>query len=599
MIKKKLYYFILLSLALMPILTFAEDKLPEPMVGQTTVTQGEMTYYGAITGNETVLNYTDPGKEVGINLGPSAKNLSMGSGSNYIDFGRFDNPSLNDAFTISFWAKPDRSSVQNLLNFDNKLTISSGGITSGLPEITKIKCVGCEGANFEYSLRGTVVLGEWRFFVITYDGNLNRIVLHRSQLGDGSGDLQKRAYILSAFPEFDYTNLYIGKSNLGNQPIGVPMGDYTGHIDEVKIFDRALSDQELSLLYAGKPVVDNLVNYISFDSMTRVVRDEKSGMVGSLVGDSYEPSNDAPFIAPDRSGKALFGFDESNLIKCVNGIIEGETPNPCFRSNSNTSAVRVMTSRTYIGGLPGLEVATLLYGSAPMLIGDAYIGGRPLSDFNYWGRHLAEAENSVNSGESFWGLKEYELNDEAQSTLSGEEFEKFYDKIEQLKGEAKLADIPIIDDATIHLQGRSLNTVPEPSDLNSTPEGKVWKTGAGPMTTIKGFKYKGRGTIIVQGDLTIEGDIQQADQADQKSKIGFIVTGNVYIGSGCDIRAAIFTPGEFDVSGADNSTFVGSFVAKTFVGDQSASNLSFTYDYKLDSGWPPGFRYLNMPKPVN
>jgi len=63
------------------------------------------------------------------------------------------------------------------------------------------------------------------------------------------------------------------------------------------------------------------------------------------------------------------------------------------------------------------------------------------------------------------------------------------------------------------------------------------------------------------------------------------------------INAAFFCENKLVVlSNANNINFTGSFVAKDFSIATIAKNIRFYYQAILDDKWPPGFRYLELPK---
>lgn len=63
-----------------------------------------------------------------------------------------------------------------------------------------------------------------------------------------------------------------------------------------------------------------------------------------------------------------------------------------------------------------------------------------------------------------------------------------------------------------------------------------------------------------------------------------------------EVDAYIFCAESFNLNGT-NSTFKGAIAAKGMEIDSSTGN-SFFYDYDIDGNAPPGFRYLNIPRPT-
>jgi hypothetical protein len=63
-----------------------------------------------------------------------------------------------------------------------------------------------------------------------------------------------------------------------------------------------------------------------------------------------------------------------------------------------------------------------------------------------------------------------------------------------------------------------------------------------------------------------------------------------------EVDAYVFCAYSFNIDGG-NSTFKGAIAAKNVVIGSTAGN-SFYYDYDIDGNAPPGFRYLNIPRPT-
>jgi hypothetical protein len=74
--------------------------------------------------------------------------------------------------------------------------------------------------------------------------------------------------------------------------------------------------------------------------------------------------------------------------------------------------------------------------------------------------------------------------------------------------------------------------------------------------------------------------------------------GYCQIAGNSNIQAMMFCDAGFIIPDGNNNTELkGSFVAKNFDIGNSNKNIRFFYDYTLDTNVPPGFRFLNMPKP--
>lgn len=81
--------------------------------------------------------------------------------------------------------------------------------------------------------------GDWYFFVATYDEEYVRLYVNAEKVLE-QGETTPIGYVSS--------NILIGQWGGGTQP-------FEGVIDEVRIYNRALSDEEIKELYQGKPTL--------------------------------------------------------------------------------------------------------------------------------------------------------------------------------------------------------------------------------------------------------------------------------------------------------------------------------------------------------
>ena len=430
---------------------------------------------------------------------------------------------------------------------------------------------------------------------------------------------------------------------------------FQGKIDEVKIFNgRSLQSSEIGRLFAGKSTIDDNVGLTAhwkfdegsgdtvYDSAT-----ELANHTCTLAAWTWTPPTaSAPLTAAEKSiwnnkanwlainphpvpllssqyaqwelndgaqpvdlsmydngGYDLFGFDNTSLTDCITGALLGGTYH-CFVSNSTNRNVKVMSSRTYVNSgnnqTAVMEMASLYYPPKSMIAGDAYLGNMDPNNFSYWGRNLVQSSTGDSGAGSFWGVNDYAINPEAQASFSGVEYGKYKEKIIELTGEASTATD--LSPSPWYLQ-TSHSSIGTNGINNSYPQGKIWKYPQNPgnLTISSSKQFSGKGTIIVRGNLTIDAGVN-IEPADADSILGLIVLGNVTIGGNNTINASIFaakndlTGGNISFSG-NNVDLIGSFVAKNFTNIDSASNIRFYYDKKLNASWPPGFGYLDMPQP--
>lgn len=349
-----------------------------------------------------------------------------------------------------------------------------------------------------------------------------------------------------------------------------------------------------------------------------------------VVTTNYSLSNDISILtnitnslSDPASGYSPFGFnkdylqgDNGNLVGCLAGIVFNVI-NPqtrCYVSNNkSTQNISVMTSRTYVGsspspsGTPVSEIAALLYPPKPLLVGDAYLGGMDPTNFAYWGRNLTQNSGATygTSSDSFLGINysdpnSYNKNAQASLDSTGTEYLKYKAKIDLAKSEATVASATISTPGKWFLQsngGGTGNDIENNNEvLTKYPDGRIWKS-SGDLTLTGAFTYQGKGTVIVQGDLTISANTSILP-SDVTSRLGFIVYGNVTIVGNNNIQAAILSLGGSGITiQGSNVNLLGSFVATDF-SIPATGNTRIYYDPALDTAWPPGFKDLKMPHPV-
>lgn len=284
-----------------------------------------------------------------------------------------------------------------------------------------------------------------------------------------------------------------------------------------------------------------------------------------------------------------------------------------------TTGMRVMISRTYFKNNTNPTIETpVLYYPPITVMGDVYGNNLDLSNFAFYGRNLGVARGVGETPTSpTWRATDYVFNPDSQSYYGGdsESWNYINNRINLLSGEA------IINNASAgkawYLQSdENLNV--NAYDAVKYPQGRVFKhsdpNSANPenLTLNSGlsynYKYHDIGTIIIDGDLIVEkgvnilkGDPSQ-NSISNESSLGIVVKGNVILKGNNKIEAAIFCMGAsgivFQGGGVEMR---GSFVAKDFdvySDDERTvtySGIRFYYDPKLNTNWPPGFRYFSMP----
>lgn len=288
-------------------------------------------------------------------------------------------------------------------------------------------------------------------------------------------------------------------------------------------------------------------------------------------------------------GYDLFGFYEGTLQTCLFGIIVSQEglKNPCYTSNTGTLNMQVMTSRTWIEGLenPLFETAALVQKRKPLVVGDVFGSG---FDFTYWGRHLALSNLDDISSDSFMGIGNYSISEKSKINLTSEGYKTYKKNVDLLLAES--TDLETKPSTQIYLQAKGKNiNIMGTGDKENYPNGKVWNYDGD--LNLDAVNYEGKGTIIVKGDLTLNGPIKRSSILDS-NQLGFIVYGDVTIKENIEVHAPILALGAVTFDGninvGKNVKFFGSLVAKSF--NDIDSSAQIFYDKRLDKDWPPGFR---------
>jgi len=162
------------------------------------------------------------------------KALQFDGIDNYVDVGTAISP--GNVFTISAWINPEELQLMMIagkgfsgddLNGDFQLRIDD---TSG-----RIKPHLCTSAGWNAFLsQGTVSAGQWSHVVFTSDGTTLRLYIN--------GVLDPNSAIISGTVGTNTHNLYVGL-------YPGPALPFNGTIDEVRVFNRALTAEEIGWLY--------------------------------------------------------------------------------------------------------------------------------------------------------------------------------------------------------------------------------------------------------------------------------------------------------------------------------------------------------------
>ena len=189
---------------------------------------------------------------VSYTSGKSGQAASFDGVNDYIEL--TTNETLRvDYYTISFWIKTtsqdNRISIFGGRYGNNSVDHSGFNVTLGNePHFNTIysdvmtRPTGNWGAHANTSIR----IGKWVYVTFVFDGQVSKVYVNGSFDNEfnSSGTQYSSVTVRWNTP---YQNLLIGGSNYSN------FTKYMGELDELRIYDRALSSTEIQELYTGNP----------------------------------------------------------------------------------------------------------------------------------------------------------------------------------------------------------------------------------------------------------------------------------------------------------------------------------------------------------
>jgi hypothetical protein len=200
--------------------TMAQDSLKGSLLADKTPYENDGTIYGA--------TFTTDRK------GQANKAMSFNGSNNYIDCGNNSSLDITDEITISAWIKYDgndnetivQKNGSNYYSGDYNLRMYGNGLSFGLM---------IEGVFMGARTNSLPTAGVWHHCLGTYNGNVMRVYLDMLP-----GNNLITSGTIDSSPD---EHLFIGKRIIS------PYMFFNGLIDDVRIYNRALSEEEITLLY--------------------------------------------------------------------------------------------------------------------------------------------------------------------------------------------------------------------------------------------------------------------------------------------------------------------------------------------------------------
>jgi|GEM_PF-378354 len=180
--------------------------------------------------------------------------------SNYVNCGSGKSLDITDAITLEAWIKPARAggADQSIISKEWLVPYSLNCVGGGTGAAMILRF--SDGSETRLDTGKCLTIGEWNHVVATYDGKEQKIYVN-GKLEEGPEHIGKPIKSISYHPVF------IGCIHPGNN-------HFDGTIDEVKIYNRALSEKEITSSYksaGGKVKKDVLEELVVSEQITEEV----------------------------------------------------------------------------------------------------------------------------------------------------------------------------------------------------------------------------------------------------------------------------------------------------------------------------------------
>ena len=217
-----------------------------------------------------------------VDEGISGHALSFDGDEDYVDLG--NDPSLYaDSMSIGEWVRLASFGTGSSTTNDGSYGDGEWGMDIHLKYSGEaVASVGSGSDNHRISVLSEACLnvGEWYFLVCTYSDADRTLKLYID--GDLVGE-NSWVYSLDHHPSLKW---YIGA---WSQSFIYPMDPhyYHGIIDEVRIYDRVLSPEEIQELYSFHGGFSNAFSWASYDAGDHAVGDDPDGYTGAIYDGRY------------------------------------------------------------------------------------------------------------------------------------------------------------------------------------------------------------------------------------------------------------------------------------------------------------------------
>ncbi|MCK4752032.1 MAG: hypothetical protein KAS75_01200 [Planctomycetes bacterium] len=216
--------------------------------------------------------------------------LNVTGSGDYVNFGSDDLLDIDESITVGAWIKNDGSNYSREIvsrGFDWRLFANGSEVAFQI------------GANSPVETSGSSLDGTWHHYAAVYDGA--EIILYMD--GNEVDSIACTGSIASG------ASMTVGARSGGS-------ADFDGWIDDVRIYDNALSTEEIQNLYHWKGVnyyVDGMTGSDANDGLTPETAFET---IQKGIDKAYD--SDVVFVYPDVYTEALDFLGKAITVKSVN-----------------------------------------------------------------------------------------------------------------------------------------------------------------------------------------------------------------------------------------------------------------------------------------
>lgn len=240
----------------------------------------------------------------------------------YVDVGNAASLNITNTITVTAWVKDNNNNLDKIIagRFsagDNKRAWRIGNGHIGLGHIAVVVCSDGGSTNRKwYDSSLNFVTNSWNFVVFTFNGT--DLKLYTNAVLDTNPFKNNDAAISSIFDNGLKT--YIGADNA----VGTPADFWNGSIGEVRIYNRALSAEEVAKLYGGENITKGLVGYWPLkDDYNDYSGEGNHGTnTGSILGTFDGPVSKAVADARVNASDRYFAIDVNGGKQILSGRIQ-------------------------------------------------------------------------------------------------------------------------------------------------------------------------------------------------------------------------------------------------------------------------------------